>query len=268
VKSLRYYILKRLSKRALPYLKSYGILKANKHSPALIWEPEGKKIIVLSPHMDDEVLGCGGTLFQHILKGAEVTVVYLTDGATGGMLPENSTDGKEKVGLVEVRKQEARLATKTLGIQTCIFLDFAEGHLESNSKIQDELRKIISSIRPDLVYLPSFLEEHPDHRVVTEILLSASEKIDCQFYCCLYEVWTPIFPNCLVNISKVIQIKKSAIECYKSQLCENNYLHSFLGLNAYRALALATANCDFAEAFFRVPLTDYKALCESYIKER
>jgi LmbE family N-acetylglucosaminyl deacetylase len=138
----------------------------------------------------------------------------------------------------------------------------------ANSKTQNELRKIINSIRPDLVYLPSFLEEHPDHRVVTEILLSASEATDCQFYCCLYEVWTPIFPNCIVDISKTIKIKISAIECYKSQLCENNYLQAFLGLNAYRAIALATANGDYAEAFFRIPLISYRTLYESYIKER
>ncbi|MCH2105723.1 MAG: PIG-L family deacetylase, partial [Planctomycetes bacterium] len=42
--------------------------------------PRGR-VLVIAPHADDEVLGCGGTLTRHIERGDEVEVLVLTDGA-------------------------------------------------------------------------------------------------------------------------------------------------------------------------------------------
>ena len=44
--------------------------------------PSGK-ILVLAPHADDEVIGCGGTIAGHIQKNNPVKVVILTDSARG-----------------------------------------------------------------------------------------------------------------------------------------------------------------------------------------
>jgi N-acetylglucosamine malate deacetylase 1 len=264
--SIKRWILQRLNQKAIPYLKAFSLLKANKYIPALLWEPEGGTIVVLAPHMDDEIFGCGGTLYKHACRGAEVTAVYLTTGMAGGKMPEHDTGGK--ADLAAVRKQEARQAMQAIGIQAGIFLDVPDGHLEPNSKIQNELRNILNSIRPTLVYLPFFLEEHPDHRAAVDILFSASAVSNWQFDCCFYEIWTPLFPNCIVDISNVIDIKKKAIECYHSQLAVNNYQHAFVGLNAYRALALASTTSGFAEAFWRLPLTSCRKLYATFCEAR
>jgi N-acetylglucosamine malate deacetylase 1 len=39
--------------------------------------------VVLAPHMDDEVLGCGGTMARQVAAGSDVTVIFLTDGRHG-----------------------------------------------------------------------------------------------------------------------------------------------------------------------------------------
>jgi N-acetylglucosamine malate deacetylase 1 len=257
----------RLGRATVRYLKFHGLLKANKHNPAIVWKPEGGRIVVLAPHMDDEIIGCGGTLYKHILEGATVTVVYLTDGRYGGKLPLPSAgeqSGRQETDLVAIRRQEALLAMETLGIQHGIFLDAEDGQLSSAHSLPNRVRQILKKIQPQLVYLPFFLEEHPDHRAVTQILLDATEGTDWEFDCCGYEVWTPLFPNCLVEIDKAVGIKEQALQCYQSQLLGNDYLHAALGLNAYRSMALPEKHGGFVEAFFQASLQEYRELCKAY----
>lgn len=266
---LKRWLIRQLSRGARPYLQSYGLLKTVKIKSAIVWEPKGGKVLVLSPHFDDEVIGCGGTLYKHIRNGAEVTVVYMTDGRYGSKTLQDLTGEERRRGeieLIETRKQEARLAMKALGVKEGIFLDAEETNLTSTKEIQDKLRQILNSIQPNLVYLPFFLEDHPDHRATSQVLLDATENMSFQFDCLGYEVWTPLFPNCLVEISDVIEVKKMVLEYYKSQLADKDYIHTQLGLNAYRYSALLDNNSGFVEAFFQAPLQDYRELYKSYCK--
>jgi N-acetylglucosamine malate deacetylase 1 len=261
------WLMKRLGQATGRYLKSHGLLKANKHNPAILWKPEGGRIVVLAPHMDDEIIGCGGTLYKHILKGATVTVVYLTDGRYGGKLPQHPAGERSRrpeTSLVAIRRQEALLAMETLGIENGIFLDAEDGSLSSAHGLAKRVRQILNSIQPHLVYLPFFLEEHPDHRAVTQILIDATEGSGLRFDCCGYEVWTPLFPNCLVDINEAVAMKKQALERYQTQLLENDYLHVSLGLNAYRSIALPGKHGGFVEAFFLSSLQEYRELYKAY----
>jgi hypothetical protein len=50
---------------------------------SMVDKPEGHKILVIAPHPDDEVIGCGGTVRLHRQLGHTVTILYLTDGERG-----------------------------------------------------------------------------------------------------------------------------------------------------------------------------------------
>ena len=264
---LKRWVIRQLSQRAKPYLQSYGFLRTVGHHPAVVWKPRGGRVLVLAPHMDDEVIGCGGTLYKHIRNGAEVTVVYMTDGRNGSSTIKYLS-GEEKRRrereLVETRKWEAQMAMRTLGIKQGIFLDAEDWNLSSTPEIQSRLREILYSIEPDVVYLPFFLEEHPDHRMTSRILIDATEGTSFQFECCGYEVWTALFPNYLVDISDAVEVKKQALEHYQSQLIGNNYVHASIGLNAYRSILLCGNNSGFVEAFFLTSLQEYRELYKSY----
>jgi N-acetylglucosamine malate deacetylase 1 len=267
MKILSRWLMKRWGQATRRYLKSRGLLRVNKYNPAILWRPEGRRIVVLAPHMDDEVIGCGGTLYKHIQRGATVTVIYMTDGRYGGKLPPHPAGGgrgEQDMSLINLRKHEAFLAMETLGIQDSIFLDAEDGQLSSAQGLPERVKEILESIAPDLVYLPFFLEEHPDHQAVTQILMEATEGISCEFDCCGYEVWTPLFPNCLVEINDAVGMKKRALQHYQSQLVENDYLHASLGLNAYRSIALSEKHGGFVEAFFLASLKDYRELYKAY----
>ncbi len=263
----RRMLLRWMSRKARPYLRALGLLQTAKifNQSAVVWEPGNESVVVLSPHMDDETIGCGGALAAHAARGSRITVIYLTDCCKGGRtaVPE-TTASFSTSALTTVRKEEARRALGILGISDVMFLGGADGSLAASPALVNELRAALLQTRPSLIYLPSFLEEHPDHRVVSELLAAASEDLPPQTQCMAFEVWTPLFPNCFVNIDAYVDIKRRAIAQYASQLLDADYLHSTMGLNAYRSSALFGKSCHFAEAFLSLALPDYKELYAAY----
>lgn len=262
MRSLSNWLFRSASRAARPYLKSYGLLQTVKifNRSALVWEPAAEKVLVLAPHMDDEVVGCGGTLAKHTARGASVTVVFLTDGAT------DASPGEPSAATISAtRKQEARNALAVLRVQRSEFLDANDGSLASTPELVQKLRAIITSDRFELVYLPFFLEEHPDHRAASQLFLDATQDLASPIRCLGYEVWTPLFPNCLVNIDATMPLKRQALEHYRSQLAEVDYAHTQFGLNAYRSAAFLGGTCRYAEAFCALSLGEYRDMHRAYL---
>ena len=119
---------------------------------------------------------------------------------------------------------------------------------------------VLERERPDLVYLPFFLESHVDHRAANDVLVEAAAGTGLDFECRGYEVWTPLFPNLVIEIDATIESKKRALGCYRSQLADMDYLHIGIGLNAYRSSAVGGKTARFVEAFYALPLSDYRRL--------
>ncbi len=230
---------------------------------AAVCEPANGRIVVLAPHMDDETLGCGGTIARHVQAGAQVTVIFLTDGRHGGPSCAGMTgperDSKQRE-IIDIRKREAQRAGKVLGVQSIVFLDAEDMRLNVDTRVPRLLQGILGRLQPDCVYLPSFLEQHPDHRAATSVLLAAVAGTRLEFECRGYEVWTLLFPNCVIKIDATIELKKEAIACYRSQLEQTDYLRAAIGLNAHRSLALGGRAGKFAEAFQALPLAEYLRL--------
>lgn len=232
---------------------------------ATVAEPGSGKVVVLAPHMDDETLGCGGTIARHVQAGAQVTVVFLTDGRYGTSyagMTESERDVRQRE-IVAIRKKEARCAAGILGVQSLLFLDAEDLRLRMDRRVPGLLRATLQQEQPQCVYLPSFLEQHCDHRAANGVLLAAVTGSGLQFECRGYEIWTPLIPNCVVKIDATVELKKRALACYQSQLAQTDYVHAALGLNAYRSLALGGKAGEFAEAFQAFPLPDYMRLYRS-----
>jgi LmbE family N-acetylglucosaminyl deacetylase len=257
--------LKRLSRAARPYLRSIGLLQVSGvyNRSALQWEPGAERVLVLAPHMDDETIGCGGSVALHVQRGAEVTVAFLTDGRHGSsalsVLQGEELQRRERE-LIATRKDEARRALDALGGGRIVFLDVEDGTLQQCNWAAEKLRPVLQEVRPQLVYLPFFLEEHADHRAVSRVLLEATVGTSQGFQCIGYEVWTPLFPNCLVRIDATMPLKKQALSQYRSQLAEADYLHSCVGLNAHRSIGLLNARGGYVEAFHVASLPEYRRL--------
>lgn len=224
--------------------------------PEIVDKPNGKNVIVLSPHFDDEIFGCGGTLYKHLLSGDKVSVIYFTDGREG----DPSISDKNLVE--KIRKEEAVKATSVLGIKNLFFLDQPETNLKPTGNLINKLIELFNSIKPDLIYLPSFLDNHIDHFELNRIFLLLSSKIKLDFDVCAYEIWSPLLPNTLIDISTVISKKREAAEHYSSQIRQVNYIDTMLALNRYRSIMVMRGE-GYAEAFFCSSAKEYIGLLNS-----
>jgi LmbE family N-acetylglucosaminyl deacetylase len=232
---------------------------------ALVHDPGGGRVMVLAPHMDDEIIGCGGAIARHAQAGAQIQVVFLTDGRYGFAVDQFTGEERKRkeMEVIAARKDEARRALDVLGIKDLVFLDAIDGKLAEATDVAGRLREALEKFRPDVVYLPCFLEQHPDHRAASAVLLEATRGTGWKFECFSYEIWTTLVPNCFVEIDSVIELKKKALGHYQSQLADVDYFHTGLGLNAHRSLGVLKGT-RFAEAYLAVGLAQYRTLYEAF----
>jgi LmbE family N-acetylglucosaminyl deacetylase len=241
--------------------------------PQMVTDFSAESVLVLAPHMDDEILGCGGALRKHVLSGAHVTVVYMTDGRKGGA-PElyRRGLGQEVIedfesALIIQRKEEARRAAEIVGIQKQIFLDHPDGSLKVSHYTVEQLQTILQREKPTIIYLPSMLDVHPDHRASNRIFYAATKNLLyanglCPI-CREYEVWTPVLCNRIIDISDVAETKNKAIEQFGSQIAQTNYLRTQLALNAYRSVYYSHG-FGYAEAFFESSAEQHQSLLRHF----
>ncbi|MFO0730633.1 MAG: PIG-L family deacetylase [Nitrospiraceae bacterium] len=135
-----------------------------------------------------------------------------------------------------------------LGCVGGVFLDEEDARLRSTETVRQAVSALLDDVNPDLVLTPFFTDEHADHKATAAILLDLIAERRPAFMCLAYEVWTPLFPNVLVDISDTAATKREALQAYRSQLKDNDLVSGVFGLNAYRHMALG--GTGFAEAYW------------------
>ncbi len=194
---------------------------------------QGQKVLVFSPHPDDETIAIGGYIAQAEKNGAHVRLVLVTDG------------NKHHNGTV--RHAEFRKATGILGVaeSNLVFLDFPDGTLEQQkpSVLFEQLKKQVDDFVPDIVLYPDSQDFHPDHsttgKIMTQIMKTEPQTQIAYEYLVHYEVFYPrpkkyapdlylLPPIRLLGFGKtwqrfmlstdVEELKKEAILAYASQL--------------------------------------------------
>ena len=193
----------------------------------------GKRVLVFAPHPDDETIGCGGTLALHALAGDPVKVVILTDGGLGDM--SNQVTKNDYVGL---RKKEALEACAILGVSDLEFWEYPDRALSGARGVLRKMVGLLADFGPDLVYCPSPLEIHPDHRATCFLLFDAIRSCDLNFAVAFCEINQPVSVDSLVDITSVIDKKKEALRAYRSQLKERPYDDISLSLARFRSVTL------------------------------
>lgn len=198
--------------------------------------------LVMAPHPDDEILGMGGTLAMAGRKGFHVTAVFVTDGDQGGD--------------PAVRCREADQAAEILGISHLEFRDFLDRNVCNNFPgFTQKCMEYLSQRSFETIFLPSFMEFHPDHGAVTMGSLSALSALGFNGRIWLYEISRQSEANRLVDISVTVKNKISAIQAYQSQTVHNAYLEIACGIDRARIFSLQPGVSD-AEGFWAGNLPD------------
>lgn len=189
--------------------------------------------LVLAPHPDDEVLGCGGAIMKHVAAGERVNVIIITDGAAAGDSQQPVTD------YVQRRQQESRRAAEILGYGQPLFWNLPDRQLTYGEQLVQRICDAIAAYQPTVVYAPSSLEIHPDHQAVAMAAMEATRRSDSPLTLALYEVGTPLlYPNRLLDLTLLIERKQVAIGCFTSQLAVQDYDRHCLALNQFRTFTL------------------------------
>jgi LmbE family N-acetylglucosaminyl deacetylase len=203
-----------------------------------------KRILVISPHPDDESIGCGGTVRKHVQEGDTVRAIFLTSGEKGG-------HGRGEKETACIREAEARSAATILGIESIEFYRLRDGALRVSPRAAERLRKMLVKWQPDCIYLPHADEMHSDHRAAVRLLKRALGAIsDYAPRILMYEIWTPLQQlDEIVDISPYVELKRAAIRAHESQCAVIDLDVAALGLNRYRGEMHSWPGGEFAEAF-------------------
>lgn len=178
--------------------------------PAFERVAEHERLLVVSPHPDDEVLCCAGVMQQALEAGAEVWVVYVTAGDAFELdviVLERKLrpTGEPMVALGRRRIGESKAAMEVVGVPEdhVIVLGFPDRGLRvlltsdpmqvhrsrftlrwgvpysearspglayTGANLRSEMRAVLDQVAPTLVFAPTPLDAHPDHRAVGELI--------------------------------------------------------------------------------------------------
>ena len=215
------------------------------------------RTLIVAPHPDDELLGCGGTLLRR-----------LDDGNVLGWLLMTSI--KKERGWTELRinQRNAEIEKVRLGLsidsQHLYLLDFPTAELDqiSMQKLVGEISTVFTDFEPTEVLLPHPGDVHSDHRVTFEAasactkwfrypsikrVLTYETLSETEFG--LNPVEKSFAPNLFVDISNQLESKLQLLSLYKSELGELPFPRSIESVRSLAVLRGCQMGTNFAEAF-------------------
>lgn len=213
------------------------------------------KVLVVSPHPDDEVLGVGGTIARLASEGNDVTVTIVTKGWEP-LFPDSQ---------VEQVRAEARAANKVLGVKSLRFMDLPVTKLNEIPKHQlnKDFEQLIDEEKPELVFCPFCGDRQEDHRQVFGACMVALRPVESRKFVkriLCYETvsethWSGAYiercfePQLWVDISNHLSTKLKAMRRYSSQLQEEPDARSLEAISSLAKWRGSMVGFSAAECF-------------------
>jgi LmbE family N-acetylglucosaminyl deacetylase len=145
-----------------------------------------RRLVVVAPHPDDEVLGAGGLVQQALRDGLLVEVVAVTDGEAShpNFYAICGTD------LARIRRGESEEALRRLGWEepTVTRLGLPDGDVKGNRRQLDQALESIL-LPDDLCVAPWRRDGHPDHDECGDAARRASAAVGARSVSCLIWAW-------------------------------------------------------------------------------
>ena len=229
-----------------------NLRRATHRLPVELETPVASRLLVIAPHMDDEVIACGGTLLLHRRLKSEVRIVFVSDSSAG------IRDAAIAERVSAVRSAEMAQVRERLGIGSIAELGYPDGSLvRHEAAIAQSLADQIAAFAPERVLAPFPLDGHADHQACGLACAEAMRVSGWGGEVLAYEVWSTLWPNMAINIGEVADEKAALIRLYASQMNDRDYVSAILGLNRYRGLQ---HRIEYAEAFHRCSPAQYHQL--------
>ena len=219
-----------------------------------------KRVLVISPHPDDETLGLGGSIAKMVSEDHDVYILTVS----GHLPPLYSRED------YDLTISEALEAYNILGVKNSKFLEIPATMIgdEPVHSLNNKIAEVINEFRPNLVFCP-FPDRHIDHRLVFESSLVATRPLQAGAEIELvaaYEVlsethWNAPFiepnfiPNLVIDIGDFIEQKIAALKCYQSQISKDEGPRSLKAVKALAQLRGTQSGFEFGEALYIIRMT-------------
>jgi len=177
--------------------------------------------LVFAAHPDDAELAMGGTIAKLVNNKLSVGVIDLTRGELGTR------------GTIKTRKEEAKNASKILGVKIRENLQFPDGNIFVDDKFTSKVISAIRKYKPKIIFAPYFNDRHPDHvetsKIVKRALFNSGlPKVKTKVSGKLQQAFRPnkLFyymqtyefnPSFVIDISETFQSKMKSVLAYKTQ---------------------------------------------------
>jgi LmbE family N-acetylglucosaminyl deacetylase len=223
-------------------------------------EPErfaGARALVLAPHPDDEIIGCGGTLLRLMRAGARVTVLQATDGSASASL-EDAPPAIQRT----IRLDEAHAVAAAAGFEPPILWSEDNRAFRMRDDLVARLRATLREIGPALVFTPFVADIHADHQTLNRILAAALAGFpegDVQVLG--YEVWSLAPANLWCDVSSCMRDVERLLLLYETAMKVDDFIHMCSTRNRYHALTLG-GGPGYAEAFHATGVARFRELVE------
>jgi LmbE family N-acetylglucosaminyl deacetylase len=219
--------------------------------PAPRWEsPGGQRVLVVAPHPDDEVAGCGGVILLHRRAGDRVTVVHVTDGQA------SRAGGLAAAAMAERRRHEAEESARVLQLDDWQWLGLPERQWK-DVHLAVPLARVLATLAPHVVYAPSRVDFHPEHYAVARVIAEVS-ALSVVHAMRIYQVQVPL-THVLVNLTAPIApVRDTALAASAVYLSQETSLRGAWRLKTYAARAQGLPGG--AEEFWELTPAAYAAL--------
>ena len=213
------------------------------------------KILVISPHPDDETLGCGGTILKHKNMGDKIYWLIITN--------VDLKNGWDR-DIVEERQKEIETVAEMYGFEKNFKLDYPTAKLDiiSIQEIIKSISKVILEIKPEIIYLPNRFDVHTDHQIAFKAAYSCTKNFRYPFIkkILMYETlseteFSPALPesiftpNIFMDITNYFEKKLEILKIYDSEVMEKPLPRSIDAIEALAKYRGSRIGKKYAESF-------------------
>ena len=212
-------------------------------------------ILIISPHADDEIIGCGGLIAAAKYYESKVNVLYMTVGSSRQLIT-----GKTEA---ETRLKEIKKVSKLGNFEYEILYinkNFVMLDTVPQKEIIDSIEDKIQIYKPDIVCIPFSGSYNQDHRATYTACITALRPIPQNirhFPKLILEYEEPytwncfehFCPNAYLNTESFYNLKLQMMKKHKSQNRPDPFARSVNNLKRQMQIRGAECGYNYAEAY-------------------
>tara|TARA_X000001036_G_C20680376_1_gene805712 strand:+ start:577 stop:1254 length:678 start_codon:yes stop_codon:yes gene_type:complete len=213
-----------------------------------------KNLLIIAPHLDDETIGCAGSLLKLRKEGYNLFYVLVT-------FPKEK-DGYSKYEINE-RNRWLKKISSIYKFKKIFLMNYSPALLKKNNtkELISKFRKILISNKINIILTPFNYDAHTDHKIISNAVLSSAKsfRIKSLLKLMMYETLSEtnfnydeknqFIPNQFINITDFIKKKIEICKIFKSEFNKHPFPRSFKSIKALATLRGSESGFKAAESF-------------------